>query len=522
MSKLESEYIFCLSCNTWIEKFGETHFAEHKGHDTITEKQVSLQAKTKTLVREPAKSKDPLWIEIPFEVTESRKGVPVEKLPTIKAMGDAIMRKFRFAVIEDMEKKLFFEENRVFRMNGKVILKKILQVSLGKHWKTTIQNDVINYVMASVPYKRTEFDKNKMLLNCKNQFVDLEEYEIKHDKSIMSLHQIDTCYNPSLGRSELFESLLQKCTSNWEMFLEIVACALTKQHINPEKIVILVGSGSNGKSTILRAIQNVFGSDEVSNSTIQEIQGNRFALVTLEGRLLNISTDLPESPLDEFDKIKSITTSEEFLKIEPKGATEHYADLYLTLLFSCNQLPQMPNTSKAIIKRLCILPFLEHFEKDDQVKTDLSTEEEKSKILNTLLYYLDRVITNGGQLTKTQTEAQIMDLWKNNSDGATLFINEMIRAREKDDKPASVADTFSSYIKFCSHHRKTVDKQGRFDEIMHSYGYDKYYTKINGINTMCWRGAALLKTAEDQTADRHQTDLDSAREARDSTTSTES
>ena len=249
-------------------------------------------------------SKKNLKITIPFRYKEGIKDELIKTLPPTNEIGDLILREYRFAVIEDMEDKLWFEENHVFRINGKVILKKILQTSLEECWNTQSQNNIINYVMAKVPHKRAEFDQNRMILNCKNCFVDLENHEILDDDKIMSLSQITASYNPSLGRSKMFEDMLKECTPDYGMFLELVGCALTKQEINPEKILLLVGDGNNGKSVILKIIQGIFGVDSMSHKKLQNLQGNRFALAGIENKMLNIFADIPEEPLDDFDVLK--------------------------------------------------------------------------------------------------------------------------------------------------------------------------------------------------------------------------
>ena len=221
-----------------------------------------------------------------------------------------------------------------------------------------------------------------MILNCKNCFVNLREYKIINPDQIYSLFQIDTKYNPKAGRSEIFETMVSQCTTKHELLLEIIACSLTRQEINPGKIIVAVGDMDNGKSTLIRILKAVFGTSVISGERMQDVQHSRFSAIRLEHKLLNIAGELPDNkPLESFDRFKSITTTTETIPVEDKGTKKHDADIYATLVFFCNELPDLPSVSSSIYKRLTVIPFPNQFAKNDKYIEQFLTETEKSKIL---------------------------------------------------------------------------------------------------------------------------------------------
>ena len=178
----------------------------------------------------------------------------------------------------------------------------------------------MKYIKASEPHERAEFDQDRMILNCKNCFVNLREYKIINPDQIYSLFQIDTKYNPKAGRSEIFETMVSQCTTKHELLLEIIACSLTRQEINPGKIIVAVGDMDNGKSTLIRILKAVFGTSVISGERMQDVQHSRFSAIRLEHKLLNIAGELPDNkPLESFDRFKSITTTTETVPVEDKG-----------------------------------------------------------------------------------------------------------------------------------------------------------------------------------------------------------
>ncbi len=71
-------------------------------------------------------------------------------------------------------------------------------------------------------------------------------------------------------------------------------------------------------------------------------------------------------------------------------------------------------------------------------------------------------MVNNGELTNPQPEDKVIELWKNNSDGITLFINELIRPKKKDDRSASVTAVYTSYVKYCALNKKTLENNNKF------------------------------------------------------------
>ena len=354
--------------------------------------------------------------------------------------------------------------------------------------------------MASEIHERAEFDQDRMILNCKNCFVDLREYKIINPDQLYSLFQIDTKYNPKAGRSEIFETMVSQCTTKHELLLETIACSLTRQEINPEQILIMIGDTNNGKSTLIRILKAVFGTSVISSVKLQDVQDDRFAAFHLEHKILNIAGELPDNkPLQSFDVFKSITTTGEMISVQDKGISRHEADIYATMLFSCNELPDLPSVSNAIYKRLTVIPFPRKFPKDDEYINQFLTETEKSRILNTLLYYLDRVVENGGNLTDPQQTAETKELWQSHADTGTLFILTQLRPRRDNEVSATVQAVYTKLIEFCKTRQKPQPTPDRFNEKMLKLGYTQYSTRINSESVRCWHDVAFTAQTDDQT-----------------------
>ena len=162
---------------------------------------------------------------------------------------------------------------------------------------------------------------------------------------------------------------------------------LKNEALNPNKtrrkIAIMLGSGTNGKSTFREMIINLIGDTNVSGSTPQELQ-SRFGLSSLEGKICNYGDEVGTKPLDEMDKLKSISSGES-VNYEWKNKDIREYAFKTLLLFNSNEMPVIKDKSEASLDRLLIIPFNANF----KGKADKSIKDEKLKnkiVLEYILY----------------------------------------------------------------------------------------------------------------------------------------
>ena len=169
---------------------------------------------------------------------------------------------------------------------------------------------------------------------------------------------------------------------NYDEWLKSIACndeevitllwQLTNEALNPNKtrrkIAIMLGSGTNGKSTFRQVLVNLIGDTNVSSATPHELQ-SRFGLTSLEGRICNYGDEVGTKPLDEMDKLKSISSGES-VNYERKRKDVRSYDFKTLLLFNSNGVPPIKDKSEAVLNRLLIIPFKANFEgiKDESIK----------------------------------------------------------------------------------------------------------------------------------------------------------
>ena len=206
--------------------------------------------------------------------------------------------------------------------------------------------------------------------------------------------KVDTNYN--INALKNYEAI-KDIYFNYDNWLNSIACGdpeiialfwqLTNEAINPNKtrrkIAIMLGSGTNGKSTFRQMIINLIGDTNISVATPHELQ-SRFGLTSLEGKICNYGDEVGTKPLDEMDKLKSISSGES-INYECKNKDVRSGNFKTLLIFNSNEIPPIKDKSEAVLNRLLIIPFKANFEgvKDESIKDEKLKDK---RILEYILY----------------------------------------------------------------------------------------------------------------------------------------
>ena len=125
-----------------------------------------------------------------------------------------------------------------------------------------------------------------------------------------------------------------------------------------ETSFILTGTGSNGKSTYLEALECMLGQNNVSNLDIAELD-DRFSTVMLAGKLANIGDDISNEFLQgkTIAVFKKIVSAKQHQGRKQKGQDVFFFKPYTKLLFSANTIPRMQSKGFSAIKRRLLQSF---------------------------------------------------------------------------------------------------------------------------------------------------------------------
>lgn len=192
-----------------------------------------------------------------------------------------------------------------------------------------------------------------------------------------------------------------------------------------ERAAMLIGTGQNGKSVTLRLLTDMLG--EFAAGVNPSELDNRFQRASLDGKLANIITELPEGATLPDAAIKAIISGEPST-VERKHRDPVTMAPVCKLWIGANHLPASRDFSPALFRRFVILGFPVQFT-DAQKDVTLSAKlrAEIPGILNVCLAALGRAFDRGTLTTPPSSEDAVQN-WRRDVDQVLSFLTEcMVR-----------------------------------------------------------------------------------------------
>ncbi len=285
----------------------------------------------------------------------------------------------------------------------------------------------------------------------------------------------------------------------WILLFEIIGYTLYPKH-DLHKAVMLLGSGSNGKSTYLRLIRDILGPQNVSSISLQDLcdENKRFIVAELYHKLANIYPDLPSHALKHTGRFKALTGEDEITADRKFKDPISFVN-YAKLLFSANELPPVSDMTPAFWRRWIVIEFPNQFPLNPRFYEETFTEQEKEGIIIVSLFAFRNAWIRR-RFSFEETEVDYKEKWLRNVNTVYAFIKDLLqgkvegyRAERNPSARIEASKLYNIYVNYCNNEDiEPVDKR-RFTIEMERLGYRK--TVIKGKRY--YRGLRVIKEREE-------------------------
>lgn len=254
-------------------------------------------------------------------------------------------------------------------------------------------------------------------------------------------------YDP-LAIAPMFEQFLDDVLPDKQsqlVLLEYCAYIFTT-NLKLEKILILYGSGANGKSVFFEILTALIGEANVSHFSMERLcDENGYYRAKLSSKLLNYAS--------EFGKINDIQMFKKLISGEPVEARLPHKEPisvsnYGKFIFNANKLPEVEHTD-AFFRRQIIIPFKNTIS-DSKKDINLSKKiiaTELSGILNLILLGLNRLISQNG-FSKSELIDEEMRTYRKDNNSVSLFLEEESWINSSKTKML-LKDFYKQYKDYC-------------------------------------------------------------------------
>jgi len=292
--------------------------------------------------------------------------------------------------------------------------------------KRSEQNEVLNYI--TIQRHIGDPPAEEYVINVKNGRLDLRTGELHpHTPEAIDFQQVNAVYNPAVYYEPIDRMLMRVFCGDYQLFKlfeEMLGYCLIK-NCRMQKIFIMFGDGNNGKSTLLRMIQEFIGEGNYSTLSLQDLE-TTFRPAELENKLANIGDDIPFTTIKDSSRLKSISSGER-ITVERKNKDPFILKNYATLIFTTNKMPMVNDKSFGFYRRLILIPLDAKFSNTDpdydpDISQKVVSEEARSYLLNMAIRGLRRLLKKG--FTKSEKVEKAIRTYKVQSSHALTWLVE--------------------------------------------------------------------------------------------------
>ncbi len=363
-----------------------------------------------------------------------------------------------------------------------------------KSESATALRNMVNLAMSEsgISISEKRLDSNPWLMNCTNGTINLLTGELQpHDRDdlLTKMAHLEHDKDATCPTWQKFLYRIMGGNANLVSFLQRYSGYTSTGDVSEQVLVLMHGRGSNGKSTFLKVLQQLFGdygrqanmelllSMKNSNSHptgMARLMGARFVASSEVERGAPFAEALVKQ-MTGGDTITARFMRKDFFEFEPTHK----------LWIAANHKPIIKGNDMAIWRRILLVPFTVTIPVEQQDKQLLSKLiKEQAGILNwvvqgCLAWQKEGLKPPEDVLSATSDYKEDMDLLKD-------FFDDW--CEEGEGLKVTVKDLYESYLDWCTvfHESKPVSKR-LFGMMISERGYEKERTG----KARYWTGIAL-------------------------------
>jgi P4 family phage/plasmid primase-like protien len=424
-----------------------------------------------------------------------------------KWLSDRLLHDHSFLTMRDNEEVYVYLEG-VYRPYGKRYIKQWSTSLLEEDTRQNHINEVTHYIQANTYIDRGSLNNKPYLLNLKNGIFDLKRKELyNHDPRLKTTIQLPLTYNPNAECPE-FKAFVDEIVDgdDKQLVQEMFGYCLLKQY-ELEEAFMLIGDGSNGKSTLLNVLEKLLGGKNTSNELLQNLEEKRFSTAELHGKLANIAADLPDRKLQSTGIFKMLTGGDS-VTAERKHQEPFQFHNFATLIFSANSIPDSRDDTDAFYRRWNIINFPYQFtsdpddgnpDADPDIFEKITTQEEMQGIFNWAIDGLQRVLEND-----RFSSSSGMDETRRKMQRFQSSIGAFVQDRVEPDSGNYVTKEqfYNQYREYCQEKGMPVKANEVVGRKLPTYiSVETARPRIAGRRQTAWKGVKLVSKTESESVE---------------------
>ena len=337
--------------------------------------------------------------------------------------------------------------------------------------KKRIFSEVIFQLKCDVVTLPRNFEPDKNYLYFSNKALNLTDLKLwPKDKEHNIRISLDTELDFNAPQPKIFlDALVKALPDPYERFdcLQALSSVLLIRTQRIEKAFFFLGSGGNGKSTIMKVMDNIFQS-YIAHVDMLDLQKDGFSKTALVDKLANSFSEISKMKQKDVGVFKAIASGDT-QSVNSKFKDRFDSVIKVIQFYSSNQMPEIEEMNPGFTRRAHPIEFNELIEgMDPYIDDKLNTPEERKRILNLLIRVAKVTKTRGFFYEKTFKEKENILLKKANP------INEFLSAGivyKREGLEILKKELYKLYQKYCTEKKFKPQNTIIFSKFLTAQGF---------------------------------------------------
>lgn len=295
-------------------------------------------------------------------------------------------------------------------------------------------------------------------LNFQNGILDIRTREFSpHSPDYGFRSVLPYSYDPNATAPKFeayLEDVMEGNSDKIRVLKEFGGYAISNDSAWAHKALLLLGSGSNGKSVFIDVVRGLVGDNNHSSVTVDDMKKPEYAF-NMEGKLFNASEETGKYSFMNNIAFKNLVSGG-LLSIKPLYKQPLQMKNTAKFIFAANEMPKSDDTTEGLLRRLLVVRFDKKYTIDNQIPDyDKVLLDEAPGILNIFLEGFKELKSRGRFLIPEESNKELQ-VFKSQNSPIWAWYKETIKETPYSDirdinseNSIPISQLYSSYKDHC-------------------------------------------------------------------------
>lgn len=311
-------------------------------------------------------------------------------------------------------------------------------------------------------------------MNFQNGVYDIVKDEFMEHSMKFGFRSVLPCEFNRDAKAPRWEQFLREVTMDRQPLIDILQEFLGYTFANGEckhqKVLMLLGSGENGKSKFVDVIRALAGRNGFSSLSVKDMKNDQNRYIA-EGKIVNIAEENSADSFRDTELVKNFARGG-YISVKKVYEPPYEYPNKTKLIMLCNSLPRTFDMTHGFFRTFIMIPF-------DQVFSSAKGNKDPD-ILNKLLPELPgifnwimegyRRLEKQNKFSESEDSNRLLDTYKVDSDSFLQWLGSEAQFSMDANKFTCRTSLYESYKKFCDDNHAYIESAQKF--------FDKLRTHI--------------------------------------------